>query len=74
MKTKKQKKNHIIGVMFNTKSIRYKNKEYYYKTTKETNKGEKIQVPTPNSPNVSVIISNNDYKGKLSKNRKYKTY
>lgn len=74
MTTKKPKNNHIIGVMFNTKSIKYKNKEYYYKTTKETNKGEKIQVPTPNSPKTSVVVSNPDYKGKLSKNRKYKTY
>ena len=74
MKTKKQKNNHVIGVMFNTKSIKYQNKEYYYKTNKETNKGEKIQVPTPNSPNTSAIVSNNNYKGKLSKNRKYKTY
>ena len=71
---KMPKNSHIIGVKFNTKSQKYKNKEYYYKTNKETNNGEKIHVPTANSPKVSVVISNNNYKGKLNKNRKYKTY
>ena len=71
---KTPKKQHIIGVQFNTKSVKYKNKNYYYKTNKNVNVGDNIKVSTPNSKNVSVIVSNSNYKGKLSNNRKYKTY
>ena len=67
-------KKKVIGVKFNTRSEKYKNKNYYYLTNKEVKKGERIQVQTRNSMDVPCIVSNNDYKGKLSKNRKYKTY
>lgn len=71
---KTPKNSQIIGVQFNTKSPKYKNKNYYYKTNKNVNVGDNIKVSTPNSKNVSVIVSNSNYKGKLSNNRKYKTY
>lgn len=67
-------KKKVIGVKFNTRSEKYKNKNYYYLTNKEVKKGDKIHVQTRNSTDASCIVSNNDYKGKLSKNRKYKTY
>ena len=64
----------IIGVQFNTKSKKNKNKNYYYYTDKEVKTNSKILVPTNNNLKTPSIVSNSDYKGKLSKNRKYKTY
>lgn len=60
----------IIGVKFNTKSPKYKTKQYYYKTNKSVNVGDKIQVDTFNHKNVNVVVSNSDYKGKKKANLK----
>lgn len=67
---KTPKNRQIIGVQFNTKSAKYKNKNYYYITNKKVNKGDKIQVNTFNHKNVDVIVSKVNYKGKTKNNLK----
>ena len=65
-------KNKIIGVKFNTTSTKYKTKTYYYKTDKNVHKGQKISVPVDRNKMVDVIVSCDDYKGKI--NKKLKKY
>ncbi len=64
----------IIAVQFNTKSKKYKNKNYFYYTNKNLKINDRIQVPTNNNNKTPSIVSINNYTGKLSKNRKYKTF
>ena len=63
-------KNKIIGVKFNTTSTKYKTKTYYYKTDKNVYKGQKISVPVDRNKIVDVIVSCDDYKGKINKRLK----
>ena len=67
---KTPKNSQIIGVQFNTKSPKYKNKNYYYKTNKQVEKGDKIQVDTFNHKGVDVVVSKVNYKGKTRNNLK----
>lgn len=68
---KTPKNSHIIGVKFNTKSEKYKTKEYYYITNKKVKQGDIIEVSVPNSENVKAIVSNPNYKGKKNNLKRY---
>ena len=61
-------KDKIIGVKFNTASLKYKTKTYYYKTDKSVQKGQKITVPVETNKRVDVVVSNPNYKGKVKSN------
>ena len=65
-------KDKIIGVKFNTTSPKYKTKTYYYKTDKSVQKGQKITVPVETNKRVDVVVSCDDYKGRI--NKKLKSY
>ena len=67
---RKTEKNKIIGVKFNTTSPNYKTKEYYYKTTKNVHKGQKITVPVDNNNKVDVIVSNSNVNANIKRNLK----
>lgn len=66
------KKDKVIGVKFNTTSSKYKTKEYYYKTDKRVHEGQEITVEVERNKKVDVIVSNPNYKGKIT--HKLKTY
>ena len=61
-----KKKNKIVGIKIGTKSEKYKDKIYYYKTDKNLKKGEviKAKMPTGGTATCTVSIEN-------SKKKKY---
>ena len=63
-------KNKIIGVKFNTTSPKYKTKTYYYKTNKDVKIGDEITVPVDTNKKVDVIVSCDNYNGKINKRLK----
>lgn len=63
-------KNKIIGVKFNTTSPKYKTKTYYYKTNKDVKIGDEITVPVDRNKKVDVIVSCDNFKGKVKSNLK----
>ena len=63
-------KNKIIGVKFNTTSPKYKTKTYYYKTNKDVKIGDEITVPVATNKKVDVIVSCDNYNGKINKRLK----
>lgn len=63
-------KDKIIGVKFNTTSPKYKTKTYYYKTNKVVKVGDEITVPVDTNKKVDVIVSCDNYNGKVKSNLK----
>lgn len=63
-------KDRVIGVQFHTKSPKYTNKTYYYKTNKQVEMGSTIYVEVPNNKKATVIVSNSNARGKNKANLK----
>lgn len=47
----------IVGVKIDTKSVKYKDKIYYYKTNKKLKKGEVINVKMPTGGTATCTVS-----------------
>lgn len=56
------KKDRIVGISINTKSLKYKDKIYYYKTDKELVEGDKIEVKMPTGGLTDCIVVEADNK------------
>ena len=51
------KKNKVVGIKIGTKSEKYKDKIYYYKTDKDLTKGQVINVKMPTGGTATCTVS-----------------
>jgi len=59
----KKNKVKIVGIKIDTKSDKYKDKIYYYKTDKQLKKGEVINVKMPTGGTATCTVANINKKG-----------